>query len=74
MPEFQVYGLGEKDVKIDILITGDMFGEVAALTNSKRTCTVATREGCVFQTLSRNSMDSIQNKFPSIFNNIATNM
>ena len=51
-----------------------MFGEIAALTNLKRTCTVVTRESCVFQTLSQKSMASILHKFPSIFDKVFNNM
>lgn len=74
MPDIQLYNMDENETSIDILIKGDMFGELAALTNSKRTCTVATRECCIFQTLSRDSMDLIGNKYPSIFDNIVKNM
>ena len=74
MPEFPIYNHEENEVSIDILISGDMFGEVAALTNSKRTCSVVTREDCVFQTLSKESMDDIGNKYPSIFDKIMKNM
>lgn len=60
--------------KIDILTKGDLFGEIATLSNLRRTCSVTTRENCVFQTVSKFNMDRIQKKFPSIFSNITGEM
>ena len=41
---------------INILYQGDIFGEIGVLTNLNRTCTVKTRETCVFQTLNKDAM------------------
>ena len=45
--------------KIDILTKGDLFGEIATLSNLRRTCSVTTIESCVFQTISKFNMDRI---------------
>jgi len=57
---------------IDILSKGDIFGEIAVLSNLRRTCSVETIDSCLFQTLRREDIDLIKYKFPSIFTNMRT--
>lgn len=59
---------------INRLKESDIFGEIAILTNLKRTCTVVANESCVLQALSRESIGQIQEMFPSIFQNVFDNM
>ena len=53
-------------IPIQMLRDGDIFGEVALLTNLKRTCTVVTTSTCIFQTLTRNDLDAINDEFPNL--------
>ena len=60
--------------KIDVVSKNDIFGEIGALTNLKRTATVVAREHSVFQTLDRDAVFEIQRMFPNIFNRLYDNM
>ena len=46
--------------KIDILTKGQLFGEVAALTHLKRTCSIITNETCLFQSLDKPQLQKIK--------------
>lgn len=60
---------------INILNTGDTFGEIGLLTNMKRTCNVAiVSEMCIFQTISKENIEHIEEKFPTLYNHIYDNM
>ena len=60
--------------KINKLKDNDLFGEIAMLTNLKRTCSVIADETCLLQSLSRESLQQVQDMFPSIFQNVYDNM
>ena len=48
-----------KDSHIDTLEKGTSFGEIALLTNLKRTCTIKTENNCFFHTLKKSNLNEI---------------
>lgn len=68
------HSIKKKVTDVTILSDGDIFGEIGMLTNLRRTCSVITQDTCVFQTLSKDSMNEIKEMFPSIFEHIYGNM
>ena len=49
---------------IEILETGDVFGEIAVFSNLKRTATVRSTEVCIFHTINKKSIKKIEKRFP----------
>jgi CRP-like cAMP-binding protein len=59
---------------IDILESGEIFGEIGVLTNMVRTASVHTLSICLFTTLNIEDVQKIKKKFPLIFNKLYSNM
>ncbi len=48
---------------VKVLGAGRSFGEIALLTNSKRTATVVCKEDCIFMTLSEEGYNNIMGAY-----------
>ena len=59
---------------INFLSAGDFFGEIALFTKMKRSTSIVLREACIFQTLSRENLEHIQEKFPTLYERIYEHM
>ena len=53
---------------------GEVFGEIAMLTELKRTCSIVTYETCLFQMLSRDDIEHVKQKYPSLYDRIYDSM
>ena len=56
------------------LMEGEIFGEIGALTNLKRTCSAITKNTCVMFTLEKSNLQKVAEKSPMIYNRIYKNM
>lgn len=60
--------------KIDVVSVGDVFGEIGVFTTLHRTATVLAREHSVFQTIHRDDIQKIKQKYPNVFNKLEDDM
>jgi len=60
--------------EIDLLGKGDIFGEIGCMTNLNRTCTVITKETCLFYTFNLKAIETLKHDFPCIYDKIYNNI
>ena len=55
-----------EETPFNLLEQGQYFGEIALLSNHKRTCSVRSMNNCIFATLDRSFIQQFQDSYPKI--------
>lgn len=63
-----------KERVLDLLGEGDYFGEIAVLSNMRRTCTAKSYGYCILTTIDRESLHKLESMNASSLSNIRKNM
>ena len=59
---------------INILGKGEIFGEIAMMSTLKRTCTVIANNYMMVQSLSRQSLNLIEQNAPNVYNQLQSRL